>query len=70
MALGSIGKCAPEHFQNVLSDFEGIEQTREIRGANGRGSFDYWREMAGIHLCQLKLALNVGKLAITLKPAA
>jgi hypothetical protein len=32
--LGAIGEGAAEHFEDVLSDFEGIEQTGKIRGTN------------------------------------
>ena len=28
--MGSLGKRATEHFQNVLSDMQGIEQAGEI----------------------------------------
>ena len=61
--IGSLGKRTAEHFQNVLSEAQGIEQTGEVGLGRAYRGGEPWcgQQMAGLGSSQMELALYVQK---------
>jgi hypothetical protein len=55
--VGSLGKRATEHFQDMLGDVQRIEQTDSVRLANRGGEPWCGHKVTGLGASQIELAL-------------